>query len=230
MRWLIFFLLCGPALAAPIHEERFHSILEKLSTLYASDAAAMGQRFEIKALWENPQVNAFADKRESLWTITVYGGLARDPWMTEDAFTLIACHELGHLFGGLPEVTNWAGLTYSSEGQADYYAAECFRRFHLDEKPSALEATDFVKLACETAWNSEKDRVICERAALAAVSVGLVFYARSPWGQRPALETPDLSQRPRVNLMGYPALQCRVDTLFQGALLGPRPKCWFSTL
>jgi len=46
-------------------------------------------------------VNAYASvDKQGQQFIHMFGGLARHPLMTEDAFLLVACHEFGHHYGG----------------------------------------------------------------------------------------------------------------------------------
>jgi len=67
--------------------------------------------------WEDGTVNAYASENGNNDVISMFGGLARHPAITPDAFYLVACHEIGHHLGGAPKKgnTQWA----SNEGQAD---------------------------------------------------------------------------------------------------------------
>lgn len=96
------------------------------------------QDFIIKLEPHNPRVNAEIIKSERDIVVSVWGGMLGHPFMTSDTFTLLLCHEIGHLLGGPPlkSRNGWS----STEGQADYYSTgNCARSFDLDEA-SFLEA------------------------------------------------------------------------------------------
>ena len=48
------------------------------------------------------------------WVVAMFGGLARRPEVTKDAFQFVVCHEVGHHLAGWPFAYDWA----SNEGQS----------------------------------------------------------------------------------------------------------------
>jgi hypothetical protein len=80
----------------------------------------------------NPRVNAEIIRQDKKVVISIMGGMLNHPKMTEDAFKLLLCHELGHFKGGAPFKSR--GGWSSTEGQADYYTGlGCARHLGMDE-------------------------------------------------------------------------------------------------
>lgn len=201
--------------------------------------------------------------------VNVGRGLLESPRLTPDVYRLILCHEIGHLLGGeprLPLPAEWdgarssdGGSLLSSEGQSDYYStATCFRRlaktgFAAQSKslPTELHnvrrapAPARIQELCAKAWpESEVERSICERAALAGV--GFLTLVSS---FNISLEVRDTTEATKVIVNTYPSRQCRLDTMVAGALCSvdlpldfsrvqdldlrcakeeaQRPKCWY---
>ena len=105
-------------------EAEFHRVLQNIESHYRPLAEAAGGTFQIDHDWTDGAANAFAWRIGDEFILEVPGGIARYHLITEDAFILILCHELGHLFGGDPHSHN-----ISFEGQSDYYSTNiCFRK------------------------------------------------------------------------------------------------------
>jgi hypothetical protein len=80
----------------------------------------------------NPRVNAEIIREDKKVVISIMGGMLNHPKMTEDAFKLLLCHELGHFKGGAPFKSR--GGWSSTEGQADYYTGlGCARQLGMNE-------------------------------------------------------------------------------------------------
>ena len=205
-------------------EDLFHSILDQVDLVYTPIFQAHGLRFEIDRDWRNGTVNAYASRMGSRAIIKMFGGLARHPAVTPDAFALVACHEIGHHLGGAPKVSSWA----SNEGQSDYFGtAKCLRKLFERSNngvvlnyiwntqrylipPTAIEA-------CQFAHEHPQSAEICIRGAAAGLSLGYLFADLRKLPHPPAIETPDPKVVTRTS-MAHPGAQCRVDTYFQGAL------------
>ncbi|WP_437964280.1 serine protease [Sorangium sp. So ce260] len=147
-----------------------------------------------------------------------------------DLVSLIACHEIGHALGGFPfkrggaQAAQAAGLargeygTVSSvESQADYFATkECLPRLWSTEREVNARfretVTEHVKARCDSAWDDTDEQNLCYRLAAAAEAFG-----RWKGDPTPDLSTPDTSEVAATD-EGYPSTQCRLDTMFQGAL------------
>ncbi len=232
-----------------ISEEEFNSVLDKLDVIYGSIIKSKGANFKIERKWSNSKVNARAHRAGSSWYITMFGGLARYPEMTVDAFTLVACHELGHHIGGYPR-TGWM----SNEGNSDYFATlKCSRKMWADEdsieKNKNTTIDELAAKKCESQWSHAMDQAVCKRAAMAGKVLGK-FLASIAENQWPDFGTPDLN-KVKKTYHSHPNAQCRLDTYFLGALcladhnvdmgeedpnegtcstnqVGGRPYCWYA--
>lgn len=181
-------------------EESFNSVIAKMADTFAPLAREIGRELEFYSDYHHDWAQAFARRWETD-QIIVYGGIAAIQGMTEDSLVLSLCHELGHLYGGLPYHDSYNRL--SVEGQADYWAANfCFP-----------------KIATENAW----------ARTLAAGLVITSFFADNRGVPHPGSETPDYTQVDRT-LMTHPGPQCRLDTFLAGASNQGRPACWYFAL
>lgn len=242
-----------PAAAGGLSERQFNEALDRLEAVYAPIIARSGGTLELRRLWEDGTVNASATRQGDRLIVNMFGGMARHPQMTADAFTLIACHETGHHLGGAPKARGAGRSWASNEGQADYYAnLKCMRRlFAGTGMPSGADAA--LRGVCAASFSPAGEQAACARLALASLAVSRVGHALGGGrGAAPAFDTPD----PRVvsaTQDGHPAAQCRLDTQLHAALcpkpldgnlddndpavgtctraegftVGVRPSCWF---
>jgi hypothetical protein len=161
---------------------------------------------------------------------------------------------MGHHLGGVPI---GGGQTWPSlEGEADYYAtAKCLRRVFADEdNEAALRGQTIdpsVREKCERGFALDKDRLICERSALAGLSAARLLFELDGRGHQPQFSTPDTREVAKTE-ESHPEPQCRLDTYVAGAICkvgaelnpdasdatlnvcaqgreaeGYRPRCWF---
>lgn len=198
--------------------------------------------------WSSNTVNAYAERDEDAWLITVYGGIARHKAITIDGLKLIFCHELGHHLGGYPKksTNKWS----SAEGQSDYFATtKCLRKLWANENNElALKdviVPEIVKEKCAGSF-------LCQRMSMAGKSVALLIQDLDHDSIEPKFDTPDPLVVRAINYM-HPFSQCRLDTFFNGSLCkvsqdvnfddddettgachrrngdlsGLRPLCWF---
>lgn len=205
--------------------------------------------------WSSNTVNAYAERDDDNWIITVYGGLARHKAITVDGLNLVLCHELGHHLGGYPKksTNKWS----SAEGQADYYGTmKCLRRLWEKEDNVKIVRTlsipNKVKEECSKAYSNKNEQSLCMRMSLAGKSVALMIQDLDHDSIEPKFETPDELIVRSMNYM-HPYAQCRLDTFFNGAICrvseklefdnddetqgschakngdqtGLRPRCWF---
>jgi hypothetical protein len=243
-------------LAGDMTEEQYKSTLKHFEK-YFGQMVDSEHRAELQIIisWSSNTVNAYAERDDDNWIITVYGGLARHKAITVDGLNLVLCHELGHHLGGYPKKTTnrWS----SAEGQADYYGTmKCLRRLWEKEDNTtlvrSLSIPTLVKDQCAKSYSNENEKAICMRMALAGKSVALMIQDLDHDSIEPKFETPDDLVVRSMNYM-HPYAQCRLDTFFNGAicpvseklefdiddetvgschnkngdLKGLRPRCWF---
>ena len=239
-----------------INEAQFNAVIAKIETIYAPIVSSMGARLSIARKWNDGTVNANASRSGLNWKVNMYGGLARHQTVTEDGFSLVLCHEIGHHLGGAPKVANFLTKWASNEGQSDYFASlKCLRRVFLNDDNatiiSSMQVPAPLTAACAKNHINRDEQAICIRTGMAGMSVADLFAAlrNSPPAK---FETPDASVVNATN-NSHPAHQCRLDTFFQGSLceaslnedvsqtdevkgtchkttgqtIGLRPLCWF---
>jgi hypothetical protein len=241
-----------------ITEHQFNVILDRIENLYSDEVKRSGGSLQIKRRWQDPMVNAKAERDENNLILSMWGGAARHPTMTYEGFALVACHELGHHMGGAPKGNDnfgeksWA----TNEGGADYFATlKCLRRFFADDDNVGIIANAkidlFARTQCETQFSTRSEQALCLRSAMATASVAQLFKAIYKDKKDPSFATNDPTVASEM-IDGHPGTQCRMDTLFNGALcridqdvplsnadyhqgscyqpqdaIGYRPACWF---
>jgi hypothetical protein len=241
-----------------ISEKDFNEVLDRIQEIYEPIIASKDKVFKIKRDWKNPKVNAAAIQNAKSWWIYMYGGLARHETITKDGFALVACHEVGHHLAGAPkkgafyEPTSWA----SNEGQSDYFGTtKCLRKyFQLESNPKKAIVDPYATRNCQKRFSSPREITICERSAMAGLSLANLFKAMRGNTIPVRFDTPD----PKTVSSTYdkhPDPQCRLDTYFNGSIcdkdfnadfsdifpddfqaactqqegytLGMRPRCWY---
>ncbi len=220
---LLFLLLPQESLHAAMEKQTFEQIVDLFQHLYAKEFQQQRHRLRILGQWETERLEASArreeDRHGQLAVITVGGGLARHPRMTEGALALVICHEIGHFLAGKP-----AFKRFSTEGQADYFAAaSCMRRFlmHLPygRRPGDQGAPHRVVQRCAWAFRELDEWQTCVQTTMSGYALSRFFADRKNI-EPPRFETPDPST---VNVLGFatPTVQCRLDTFSAAALCNP---------
>lgn len=239
-----------------VNEIQFNQVMDKISALYSNLVAEHGKTLVIDRRWTDPTVNAYAEqKTPGMDTIHMFGGLARHPEITQDALALVACHELGHHLAGAPRMPtgDWA----SNEGQSDYWGTmKCLRHyFEGDNQQKALQDMTIPVIViskCTSQYTNTEEQLICERSAMAGLSLGKLLAAVTKDSSPNTYETPDQSIVTKT-FDGHPKAQCRLDTFLSASLcdhtileadsptdpnvgvcslrsgdkVGNRPLCWF---
>lgn len=207
-----------------ISEAEFRQIIDKIQSVYSPIVSRFGGRLSINSNWSDDTPNAGADQMLGQWKIMLTGGLARQPAMTHDAYTLVICHEMGHHLGGfafapaqLPFLPTWA----ADEGQADYFSTfVCAKKlWQADEAKNAefrASASAQVKTKCDAVWSHITEQDLCYRtlAAVQALTTVMADLMKVPV---PNLDTPDPKEVSQTS-HEHPAAQCRMDTTSQAAL------------
>lgn len=218
---------------ADMTPEKFRALAQKFNQLFAPVVAQHGAILQIRLRWEDPTVNAYAFREgnvggKPLWQIQMFGGLARRPEITEDGFTLVMCHELGHHLAGYPFKTDdndeirWA----ATEGESDYFAAQvCAKKIWASDTALnaqlAIGVSDEVRFACR--WNypgsnarAIADQNLCYRTINAGLSLATLLARLNDYLD-PMMRTRNREWVDQT-YEGHPQAQCRLDTYAAGAL------------
>jgi len=200
-------------------EQRFNEIINKVVKVYKPVIAKKFGILKVARKWNDPTVNASAQRLGPVYLVNMYGGLARHQAVTDDGFALVVCHELGHHLGGAPKVSMILNKWASNEGQADYFGTlKCFRKvFEADDNIAVVTSMSIdpvVTQNCRQVFGNEEDVAMCQRAAMAGRSLAeLLTFGRS----RVDFSTPDRAIVDRTD-DAHPDAQCRLDTYFQASL------------
>lgn len=213
----------GNPVGGGITEPEFNGVIAAVEKVYTPIVKEMGGNLKIHRKWTDGTVNAYADRSDGNWNVTMFGGLARHKETSIDGFLLVVCHELGHQIGGAPKYNKGqGGLGWASnEGQSDYFATlKCARRV-LQKEPNlramrALDAPDVVLAACKKGAKSDNEAALCVRGSMGGLSLGRLL-ATLGGSAMPEFNTPDKSTVSSTN-DAHPRAQCRLDTYFGGSV------------
>ncbi len=217
-----------------ITKAEFDQVLDEFEAVMNLEVSRVdAARLVVERKWETADVNAMAYQSGIYRYIVMYGGLARHPDVTVDAFRLVACHELGHHLGGAPKKVGgfWGGAAWASnEGQADYYASlKCFRRLVIEGQKLNLAVAgpdlsnypaselNMAKAECAKSFTNSDDQEICLRATMGGYAIGRMFNSFGSASKPISLSTPNPNVVSKTN-DNHPESQCRTDTYFQGAI------------
>lgn len=231
---------------ANVSEEDFDRVIDEVAALYSGMIKESHKaHLIVSRSWDDPTVNAYANRSGNVWQIHLFGGFARRKEISVDSFQLVICHEMGHHLAGFP-FSQWA----SNEGNSDYFSTlSCARDLWMKDKAknalAAKKIPAYPKKICDDAWKLKDERHLCYRAALAGKSLADLLSAGAA-----KYESPDQSVV-RVTNNAHPNGQCRLDTYIAGAVCkakfdprvlikseaearkyscfgeAQRPKCWF---
>jgi hypothetical protein len=206
--------------APTMTQAQFDSTIDKVVAKMEPSFKLHGAQVQIAKDWVTSEVNAYSSQESNVWTVHLFGGLARRPEVSVDGFSIVICHEFGHHLGGFPfysDMGDWA----ASEGEADYFATEvCARKIWAAD--TAINASFRGKIPadvaakCNAAWPGVADQNLCYRAVSASAELGnlLSFLMR----EKITYQSPDQTLVPQT-LQTYPATgQCRLDTYLAGML------------
>ncbi|EQC44387.1 M48 family metalloprotease [Bacteriovorax sp. Seq25_V] len=204
-------------------EEEFNDIIDKVESIYKPIIAQeFNATLSVERNWTDGTVNAYASQSGRNWKVAMFGGLARHETITRDGFATVICHEIGHHIGGAPKKKSfWSSSWASNEGQADYFGtSKCLRRFmELDDNAtivSKMEIPTTVEKKCSV-FTTENEIAMCQRGAMAGMSLANLFHALRNLQTPLKFDTPD-SRVVTTTDDNHPAPQCRLDTYFSGAI------------
>jgi hypothetical protein len=209
---------------ANLTEEKFNKIISKVGDYYSPIVKTHGAQLKFSRGWEDSTVNAYASQDGNLWTVAMFGGLARRPEVTEDGFALVVCHEMGHHIAGFPFYKSLRGVNDwgATEGQADYFSTQtCARNIWGTEHEKNAQFRQgvpaVVKKECNNAYAEANEQNLCYRTAEAGKSLADLLSVLQQASSLPQYETPDPKEVFSTEA-GHPEAQCRLDTYFSGAL------------
>ncbi|MDD0852720.1 hypothetical protein HBN50_06410 [Halobacteriovorax sp. GB3] len=207
-----------------ITQEEFNTVIDKIEAIYAPIIEAKGKTLKVVRKWDDGTVNAYARQMGSTWEVHMFGGLARHETITADGFATVVCHELGHHLGGAPKKSSWWGGSSwaTNEGQADYFATmKCLRKYmEKDNNEEIVANMDIPAVAtqkCMDNFKAQEDITMCQRGAMAGMSLAGLFKALRNLDKDLDFATPDTKVVTSTD-HNHPAPQCRLDTYFAGAL------------
>lgn len=210
-----------------ISETQFNKVIDRVGALYTQTVAELGGNLQFERNWTDGTVNAYAHRDEQtgkIWYVSMFGGLARHPQMTEDGFAVVVCHELGHHLGGFPKKKDSMGNIRwaSNEGQADYFSTlKCLRKYFagMDNQSvvSKLNVPALVTETCKKSFANAEEIAICQRSSMAGLNLGNFFKVLMGTKADVNFATPDKAVV-SVTFDNHPAAQCRLDTYFQGSV------------
>lgn len=171
--------------------------------------------------WEDASVGARTTRDDdNNPVIMMLGGMARHPEMTRDGLLTILCHEIGHHLGGAPkkfrgrtQLRSWS----SAEGQSDYYASlYCLPKIFNEETSLSDTSLSFPKSSRESVVMKCGNNLLCQRIALAGLTVGRLFASLKDYYDMPSFQETDPTEVWETNY-GHATPQCRLDTILAGA-------------
>lgn len=194
--------------------EKFNLLINRLVSLYSDTVKGLGAELKAEVLWDSTELNAYAEKNKTNWSIIFHGALYRDQRITDDGFVMTICHELGHLLGGAPFLI---GKETSAEGQADFWTSSVCAKKYFTEFPEEIpQSNHFVREQCSAKYDNPSDQKICYRTTMAGQSLA-AFLGFQFNGKIPRPHTPDKHVVDITNQV-HPDPQCRLDTFLAGAL------------
>lgn len=228
-----------------VTEQSFYTVASRVYSLYASEAQKFNRKLIIKTLdWKTPYFSAWAAKEsegDEVYSINFWGGLARLPHMTDAAFALTACHEVGHILGGKPYINISSLAHMTSEGQSDFFAsALCLKKYdQIFKLPIETEVDPYLTSRCYEKFNESAELETCLKVGVAGISLARALAFLSNYSELD-VAAPSKEEVSETLFNSYPSVQCRLDTFISGALSrfdesnpleSPdahlRPKCWF---
>jgi len=212
------------SLTGGITHASFDHVIDIVEEIYKPIISDLGGEFTVERKWEDGTVNAYAQRKGKVYSVSMFGGLARHETITQDAFAYVICHEVGHHLGGAPKIKTWYQTVSwaSDEGQSDYWGGnKCLKRVYkvLEERSLNLNDPDyrFAKAECEKRYDNKDEKMICIRTSMAGKSLADLFAALRKMPKPPHFYTSDKSIV-TATFHKHPQPQCRMDTYLAASL------------
>lgn len=177
-------------------------IVQDIIAIHQKDARALlGREVALKfyETSEAPNANASHLGPNNGPLITYYSSLLY--LNKDDDVVTVVCHELGHILGSRKPGITPAG--FALEGEADYFAGKCAVRYYTTIRNMSLSK------AQEAAYTGAQQ------------SFSSLYKIRIDANQA------RFQQYPGIN-PSYSKPECRVLTVYYGALGWNRPACWYN--
>lgn len=232
---------------ATVTRDEWETIIEKLSGIYQDEIKTVTQRpLKVTKIWD-PQSSVTMDSANQMpdgptSEIMITGKLAKLEKISPDGLALMVCHEFGHHLGGNPRQSTKFSKWSSVEGQADYWAtSNCMRKFMLDDDNKKIVSegppvpVEILSQCQKSFTGDEEKQFICQRSAMAALSLG-DFFNHTTSKNRPIHFLTIEKGVTKTTLVKYGTDQCRLDTFLAGTFCPRdcpdgeewgRPACWF---
>lgn len=199
-------------------EQEFLDIIERVESYYTPIVESQGAVLKVEKKWDDSTVNAYAERQGNTWIVAMFGGLARRPEVTKDAFMLVVCHEFGHHLAGFPFVgIDWA----ANEGQSDFFATQScgksiWRQDYATNAEFRKSIDSIAKAKCDYSYSNISSQNLCYRLASAGKSLADLLSTLSQTTS-PSFQTPSPTEV-LTTMHRHPDAQCRLDTSLAGAL------------
>jgi hypothetical protein len=222
----------APSARATISAETANEIMHRIADEFREWPKKYGGKF-VLSIADEKLPEYWADKRFAAevkddldwWVILPSAGMLAVPEVDRDLFTLMTCHEFGHLLGGFPYTRRGIAL----EGQADYFASQiCLKRIWRDDfeanRAAGMELPEPIKTDCDLAWSRELDRALCYRISKTALQFGEVtrtlfkIFGIRPGNFHGIDSLKNVGRSIEYTKEDYPNINCRVRTVLNGAL------------
>ena len=220
--------------SSEINELKFNKVVMEIYSLYIQKALKNKLKLRVHTNWSSPYFSAWASKKQDIYKINFWGGLARINSMTLESWEFIVCHEIGHILGGKPKMRIKGHSWASAEGQADHFAiTECLPNYYKTFKKTKDTQTYIQDLDYYKCFSMD-DTNKCIRVLNAghAFSNVLEFLNHD---KNILKATYDKTAPHVLNTLfdSYPSNQCRLDIFNKNATcdnksLCERNLCWFS--
>lgn len=190
--------------------------------------------------WLQPYMGAGSKMLDGEFSVMIWGGMVRAPFMNVGVLSSILCHEIGHRLGGPPhQIFDGKEDWSSAEGQSDHFAAtQCLPKLYRILKNTSQsylqqEKEDMSTKICKKVPLSE--RAQCEWVATAGID--MIQFLQVYYNFDLPIPNPENSPTEKVRETlhtQYPSPQCRMEIFKVGAacLKGAqcqRLPCWFRT-